>query len=180
MDFDDITYLRFGNKQQQKAYSLITELEIFKKLENFEPKLVGTIPLEIDVEKSDLDIICYFEFEEIFGEILIREFKNEKGFTYRKIHDLESPAVLANFWIEPFEIEIFGQNTPTHQQSAYRHMLVEYKLLNKFGEKFKQKIIELKRKGHKTEPAFAIALGLAGNPYSELLKFEKDNFGLND
>ncbi len=71
-----------------------------------------------------------------------------------------------------FEIEIFGQSIPTKQQFAYRHLIVEHHLLNKHGEEFRQQIIELKRQGHKTEPAFALALGLTGDPYTELLNFE--------
>lgn len=74
--------------------------------------------------------------------------------------------------MDGFEIEIFGQTIPTKQQFAYRHMMVEHNLLNKYGEVFRQQIIELKRQGHKTEPAFAIALNLTGDPYMELLKFE--------
>jgi hypothetical protein len=51
-------------------------------------------------------------------------------------------------------------------------MIVEHNLLIKYGEVFRQYIIELKQKGHKTEPAFGIALDLTGDPYKELLKFE--------
>ena len=50
-------------------------------------------------------------------------------------------------------------------------MLIEYRLLRERGEMFRQEIIALKKQGHKTEPAFAIALGLKGDPYRELLNF---------
>nr|WP_255539722.1 DUF4269 domain-containing protein [Parapedobacter sp. ISTM3] len=82
-------------------------------------------------------------------------------------------AIVANFFLDGFEIEIFGQRIPTRQQFAYRHLIVEHNLLNKHGEKFRQQIIELKRQGRKTEPAFALALGLTGDPYTELLKNDK-------
>lgn len=49
-------------------------------------------------------------------------------------------------------------------------MLAEYKILQERGEEFKQKIIELKKKGIKTELAFGMLLGLE-NPYEDLLKF---------
>lgn len=48
-------------------------------------------------------------------------------------------------------------------------MIAEYKILQAKGEEFKQKIIELKKQGIKTEPAFGMLLGLE-NPYEELLK----------
>jgi len=54
----------------------------------------------------------------------------------------------------------------------HTHLIIEHKLLIKNGEDFRQQIIKLKRQGHKTEPAFAIALDLSGDPYMELLKFE--------
>lgn len=69
-------------------------------------------------------------------------------------------------------MEIFGQPVPTKQQMGYRHLIAEHKLLMKHGETFRQKIIKLKKQGYKTEPAFAKALGLKGDPYLELLKFE--------
>jgi hypothetical protein len=72
--------------------------------------------------------------------------------------------------LEEFPIEIFGQNKPTIEQNAYRHMIAEYKILEEKGEEFKQKIIELKKQGIKTEPAFGMLLGLE-NPYEDLLKF---------
>ncbi|MOA62849.1 hypothetical protein D3C78_1883950 [compost metagenome] len=48
-------------------------------------------------------------------------------------------------------------------------MVIEDRLLRLFGEKFKQYIIQLKSNGMKTEPAFAKALHIQGDPYLELL-----------
>ncbi|WP_157447956.1 DUF4269 domain-containing protein, partial [Chryseobacterium sp. MOF25P] len=78
--------------------------------------------------------------------------------------------LVCNFKLEEFLIEIFAQNKPTIQQNAYCHMMAEYKILQEKGEEFKQKIIDLKKKGIKTEPAFGLLLGLE-NPYEDLLKF---------
>lgn len=44
---------------QQKAYQVITDHAILEKLAQYNPILVGTIPINIDIEESDLDIICY-------------------------------------------------------------------------------------------------------------------------
>ena len=49
-------------------------------------------------------------------------------------------------------------------------MIVEYKLLKRLGETARQGIIELKRSGYKTEPAFAKLLRITGDPYDELLQ----------
>lgn len=173
MNFDNIKYLLYGNDRQRQAYSVLTNNQVFSKLKQFDPILVGTVPIGIDFENSDLDIICCFADKNEFNEAIKANFSNEKNFTIREQLNLDRLAIVANFFLDGFEIEIFGQNIPTKQQFAYRHMLIEYKLLSQYGENFRQKIIELKKQGYKTEPAFAIALGLSGNPYIELLKFEK-------
>jgi len=99
-------------------------------------------------------------------------FQNESNFAIREdlINDHES--VIANFFVDDFEIEIFGQNTPTELQNGYRHMVIEDQILRSKGENFRLEIIKLKEKGIKTEPAFGLLLGLTGNVYEELLDFK--------
>jgi hypothetical protein len=172
MNFDNIEYLQHGNNRQRQAYSILTSNQILSKLKRFDPILVGTIPINIDIENSDLDIICCFADKQEFQKSITDNFSNERSFTIKEQPSLDTLAIVANFVVDNFEIEIFGQSTPTKQQFAYRHLIVEHNLLNKHGEKFRQQIIELRLQGHKTEPAFALALGLTGDPYIELLKFE--------
>lgn len=179
MDFDNVEYLQNGNEKQRQAYSVLTNNRVLLKLKKFDPILVGTIPINIAIENSDLDIICSFSDRQEFQKSIISNFSIEKSFTIRENPNLETPAIVAAFYLDGFKIEIFGQTIPSRQQFAYRHMLVEYNLLNKYGEKFRQQIIELKQEGYKTEPAFAKALNLPGDPYLELLKFETIEKGPN-
>lgn len=172
MNFDNIEYLQLGSNRQQQAYSALTNNQILLKLKRFDPILVGTIPINIDIENSDLDIICCFADKHDFIETIIDSFKNEKNFVISEQKSIDNTAIVANFFVDSFEIEFFGQSIPTRQQFAYRHLVIEYDLLNQYGDEFRQQIIELKRQGHKTEPAFGLALGLTGDPYTELLKFE--------
>ncbi|TJZ53816.1 DUF4269 domain-containing protein [Sphingobacterium olei] len=172
INFDKIEYLQYGNNRQRQAYSTLTNNKVMLKLEHFDPILVGTIPINIDIENSDLDIICCFTNKQEFQKSLITNFSDERNFTIGEQQSIDTLAIVANFVVDNFEIEIFGQSIPTKQQFAYRHLIVEHNLLNKHGEKFRQEIIKLKRQGHKTEPAFGLALGLTGDPYTELLKFE--------
>jgi hypothetical protein len=172
MNFDNIEYLQHGNNRQQQAYSTLTGNHILSKLKRFDPILVGTLPINIDIENSDLDVICCFADKQDFIETITDHFRNEKNFTIREQQNRDTSAIVARFVADNFEIEIFGQSIPTKQQFAYRHLMIEYNLLNQYGEQFRQQIIELKRQGHKTEPAFGLALGLTGDPYTELLKFE--------
>ncbi|GKT33655.1 Protein of unknown function DUF4269 like protein, partial [Aduncisulcus paluster] len=62
------------------------------------------------------------------------------------------------------------------KQNAYRHMVIEHRLLTLESDKaeiLKEKITELKSGGTKTEPAFAMLLGLQGNPYQALFSLEE-------
>jgi len=176
MDFENIAYLQHGNARQRQAYSALSNNQVISKIKRFDPILVGTIPINIGTEDSDLDIICYFTDKYLFQQTIEENFGYEKSFTIRELPSLNPLAIVANFFMDGFEIEIFGQNIPTKQQLAYRHLIVEYNLLNGHDEIFRQKIIQLKKQGYKTEPAFALALNLTGDPYTELLKFEVEDY----
>lgn len=171
IDFTKIDYLKDGNEKQRRVFQVFTKYQIFEKLKNFSPILAGTIPIEIDVDESDLDIICevenMVEFEKLLSQIF---FGLDSGLKIETVTINGIESLVCNFKLDGFPIEIFGQNKPTTQQNAYLHMIAEYKILQKKGENFKQKIIELKKKGLKTEPAFGILLNLK-NPYEDLLKF---------
>lgn len=171
INFETIDYLQKGNYKQQQAYATLSDHKILSTLEAYDPILVGTIPINIDIESSDLDIICCFTDQEAFYNFVSDSFANKKNFTIRKKFSA-TPAIVANFIVDDFEIEIFGQSIPTKQQLAYRHMLIEHSLLTKYGETLRQEIIQLKRQGYKTEPAFAKALNLTGDPYIALLHLE--------
>lgn len=171
-DFININYLKSGNARQQKAYRALTNLKIFEHLKSYSPILTGTIPIEIDLPESDLDIICYCTNHEKFSTKLTQLFGKQNGFhiitdTYNGLE-----ATVTTFRYQGFDFEIFGQNIPTTKQSAYRHMLIEHKILTQKDAAFKAAIIKLKESGMKTEPAFAKLLGLCGNPYEALFTLE--------
>jgi hypothetical protein len=172
INFEYIDYLKNGTERQKLAYNTLSENMIMTILQPFDPILVGTIPINIDIETSDLDIICYFENQHDFAKTATDKFGKEEGFVIRKLNSQNNKIVVALFRIGSFDIEIFGQDIPTRRQNAYRHMIIEYNLLNERDESFRQKIISLKQQGYKTEPAFALALGISGNAYFELLAFE--------
>ena len=170
INFTNILYLKRGNSRQQHAYNLLSEYCIFEKLANYQPLLAGTIPINIDLPTSDLDIICYWKNKEQFKTLLQKEFKQHPKFVLKETLNRNHETIIARFQLEYFPIEIFGQNRPSATQEAFRHMLIEHALLEKYGEGFRKQIIQLKNQGYKTEPAFAQLLGITGNPYDELLK----------
>lgn len=161
--------MKTGNHKQKRAYEVLTNYRIFEKLAEYSPVLAGTIPIEVDTENSDLDIICHVKDHTEFKKDLHRIFPQDISFTFENIIINGENSVIVNCMFEEFAVEIFGQNKKATEQNAYLHMIAEYKILKEKGEDFKQKIIELKRKGIKTEPAFGILLGLE-NPYEDLLK----------
>jgi hypothetical protein len=61
------------------------------------------------------------------------------------------------------------------EQAGWRHFVVEQRLLAQGGQSLAATVMALRRGGLKTEPAFAAALKLRGDPYHALL--ELDRFG---
>jgi hypothetical protein len=173
-DFTNIEYLKSGNTKQRAAYRVLTDNHILEMLKEYDPILVGTIPINISVESSDLDIVCYAKDLNAYGDFVVERFGEKKGFTIWERGKDKLRAVVASFIVEGFDIEVFGQNIPSTDQQAYRHMIIEYRLLVKHGEEFRRKVIALKQMGYKTEPAFAKLLGLEGDAYQALLALEKE------
>lgn len=174
MTFDNIEYLKNGNDRQRAAYRTLTKNSVFEKLKPFSPLLTGTIPINIDIEDSDLDIICYWQKKDEFITALKNEFGMMDSFRVTERMTNNHETVLAKFRLDQFDIEIFGQNRPTKDQEGFRHMVIEYQILQDRGEDFRQEIIKLKKAGLKTEPAFGKLLNLQGNPYEELLKYKSE------
>lgn len=174
MNFENIQYLKDGNPRQKLAFKELQDLKIMDLLSLYNPILTGTVPIGIDIESSDLDIICECKSHEDFALDLLQNFGDAKNFTIKnKIHQ-GLKATIVNFEGKHFEIEIFGQSIPPSEQQAYRHMIIEHKILEEKGKAFKQEIRKLKEAGIKTEPAFAQLLGLEGNPYKALIKYGKE------
>ena len=82
-------------------------------------------------------------------------------------------ALVVRFHIDAIPFEIFACAEPSVQQSAYRHFLIEERILKAGGLRLKNKIQCLRETGEKTEPAFAKALGLNGDPFVKLLELGK-------
>lgn len=170
--WQDISYLLDGNERQREAYHALERLQVFSVLRDYTPVLVGTIPIGIDVEESDLDIVCKAHDLAAFEDQVVRAFGHQQGFRlkHKLINDLLT--VVVNF-DAGFPIEIFGQRQPVTEQNAYRHMIVEARLLAIGGEEAQREIRRLKRMGLKTEPAFARYFNLEGNPFEVLLQLSR-------
>ncbi|MBC5636468.1 DUF4269 domain-containing protein [Ornithinibacillus sp. BX22] len=175
--FDSLKVLKAGSKRQQKAYDAIRKLNVLQDLAPYHPVLCGTLPLGIDVEQSDLDIIMEVHDYQGFTKKLISLYQDKKDFRWKETEIRGERVIKANFHYFGFDFELFGQAVPTDKQNAYRHMVIEHKLLEEYPQ-IKEQVIQLKQQGVKTEPAFCQVLGIQGNdPYKDLLVYGKAIFG---
>jgi hypothetical protein len=166
---DNLTLIA-GTDRQQAAHRVLQSLHIYHVLAAYHPVLTGTIPLDIDTPESDLDIICETYDLRAFANAVTNAFGKYDRFT-QQIKDVFGVAsVIANFWHDGFEIEIFGQAKPVIDQNAYRHLQVESRLLAIGGDPVKTAIRRLKQGGMKTEPAFSEYFGLQDDPYKTLMR----------
>lgn len=162
--FEDIEYLREGNPVQRHCYAVLHDLKIMEYLQSYAPVLVGTIPIGINVEVSDADIICYApDLHEIQWGI-----RSIYGLKKDFSDIMADNNYVASFSEKNLSVEIYAESRPSLLQNGYRHMLVENRILRLTGESFKEQIINLKQSGYKTEPAFGYLLHLK-EPYVDLL-----------
>ena len=125
----DIRYLLDGTPRQRDAYHALRSLGILDILRDASPRLVGTIPLDIDVPGSDLDIICEMDDADAFARRVETHFGTCRDFTLRRGTRDGLPVVVANWQHEGFPVELFAQPRPVTEQNAYVHMVVEHRLL---------------------------------------------------
>jgi len=164
-----IAYLSTGTIRQQAAYSAIQSAQIMDHLAPYQPFLAGTIPLGIDLPESDLDILCEVHDPERFRTVLTETYGHLPTFSCHQKEVGGLPTVIARFEHAGLLFEIFGHPRPVPEQSGYRHMIVEARLLDLAGPEAAEAIRQLKADGLKTEPAFARYFRIPGDPYAALL-----------
>jgi len=172
VNFTDPAYLQRGNDRQRLAYQTLGELKLFSYLAEFRPVLTGTFPLGIDIPGSDLDICCEVYQPQSFAQSVSQQYGHLPDFEVQPVISNNVLATVIRFRYQQWLIELFGQPIPPARQQAYRHMVVEHRILQLADAHFWERIKELKRKGLKTEPAFAQLLDLPGDPYEAVLSLE--------
>ncbi|MCM3700510.1 DUF4269 domain-containing protein [Paenibacillus macerans] len=169
-DFSTIEYLRAGNPRQQEAYKAMVDIKIMDLLAPYQPVLAGTIPLGINLPASDLDIICEVYDHEKFQRDAELLFGGYEDFRCKPKIVNRVMRTVANFAAGGFPFEIFAQSVPVTRQNAYKHMVIEHRILELAGAQASREIRQRRQQGMKTEPAFADWLGLPGDPYDALLE----------
>lgn len=164
----DPAYLAAGSPAQRAAARALAESGVLERLAAFDPVLAGTYPLDLSVAGSDLDILCHAPDPASFERAVRGAFANRPGFTCERQPAGAMLATLARFRSRELPIEVFGQALPVDLQRGYRHLLVEARLLDLGGPRLRRAVRDLRGDGMKTEPAFARALGLRGDPHERL------------
>lgn len=175
-DWRDLTYLTSGTESQRHAWSVLRALGLPERLERFDPILTGTFPLALDIPGSDLDLVCEVHDLEGFAAEVRRLFSGMAGFELHLSQHQGLPGAVCNFRagdLPGLPVQLFGQPRPTVEQHAYRHMVMEARLLELGGPRAAEAIRAMKLAGVKTEPAFAACFGLTGDPYEALLALER-------
>jgi hypothetical protein len=141
--------------------------DLLAALRDFDPHVVGTPPLGLDVPGSDVDVLCHAPRPERLAALLWRRYGQAPGFRMWQWAGPPRPLV-ASFYVVGWVVEIFGDARPVREQAGYRHFDVERRLLGLGGPPLRAAVLRSRRAGAKTEPAFAAALGLPGDPHAAL------------
>lgn len=149
----------------------VARSDILSALREFDPHIAGTPPLNLDVPTSDIDILCYAPDPSRFSLAVWNSFGSRPQFRMWQGSGIDRP-VLATFESHEWQFEIFGQAIPVVEQAGWRHFVIERRLLALGGQNLASAVMAFRREGLKTEPAFAAALKLAGDPYQILLDMD--------
>jgi hypothetical protein len=174
-DFLHLTYLRSGTARQQLVYAMLEKSRLMERLAPYGPVLAGTIPIDIDVETSDVDILCRYQgpAEDFAAKLslLFTDLGEEVVYLRKTKQGMQS--VICRFTSHKIPVEVFAQPVPATQQHGYLHMIAEYRLLA-LSETMnprahvREEIRKIKRAGEKTEPAFAKYFKIEGDAYEKL------------
>ena len=148
--------------------TVIEALDLLGRLAEFRPEVIGTPPLGIDTEQSDIDIACSAEN---LSDVVREAFDHFENFRLSRYKLNGEPTVLASFRAQGWALELFCQGVPAERQWGVRHFRVEQRLLM-LDPTLRSDVRRLKQRGIKTEPAFAEALGLLGDPFVAMLDLE--------
>ena len=169
-DWRSIHYLSQGSERQQALHRLLVEERLLERVAPLDVACVSSICLELDLPESDVDIICEDTPDGSFAELARKEFEEHDDFLLRQFRRSEEQITVASFRLRGFAIEFFATAKPIELQNAWKHLTAFSRLLRFGGEVLRERVVELKLKGLKTEPAFAEVLCIGGDPYEELFR----------
>jgi hypothetical protein len=158
-----------STRPDRRSYEeALAERGVLEVLAPFDPRIAGTPPLGLDLLGSDIDVLCFVPDAHAFTDTVWHNFSNAPAFMAKQLVRAPRPVV-ASFEVAGWRIELYGEAIPVEQQRGWRHFVVEQRLLALGGDDLPVAVLALRGQGMKTEPAFAAALRLRGDPYLALL-----------
>ena len=151
------------------ATAILDRADIFKHLADFDPRWVGSIPLDVHGPGADADICCHGGDLDDFQAVLKSAFGQIDGYKITDSDYLGERSIIAKFTVEGLPIEVYGRTRPVETHESYIHWLAEDRLLKLAEDKLRDDVRATKLTGLKTEPAFAKNLKLGGDPFIEML-----------
>lgn len=140
-------------------------------LAQFDPYIAGTPPLGLGLADSDIDVLCHASDPMQFTLTIWTAYSSCPGFAVWQSVSGDRPVV-AKFRADGWTLELFGLPQPVQEQTGWRHFRVEQRLLSMGGTRLRTLVMDQRRAGLKTGPAFAAVLKLSGKPYQALLDLE--------
>lgn len=157
----------------QKVWNAISDSQILKHFKSLHPLIAGTFPLSVNLSTSDVDVLLHSDNLASMEKNLKELYSNQPDFEITKSEVDGLPTLICQFCWDQVPFEVFAQNRHPVEQKAYRHFLVEERLLKLGGDDFFQKILSARADGLKTELAFGKVLDLQNDPYEELLTLQQ-------
>ncbi len=142
-----------------------------KKLGGFPSMVIGTPPLDLATQDSDIDIAFQADDLDQFQRNAASAFGDLPCYSHHFASKRGERYLCVQFQTLGWDVELFCQSIPLDQQWGVRHFHMERRLLD-LNPPMRQLVLQLKHQGMKTEPAFAAVLGLAGDPYEAILLLE--------
>ena len=151
----------------------LQNLELFARLRPYRPLISGSLPLELEVADSDVDVLCYASDLGDFLRDVRENFGQRDNFQSKEATVNGLQTAIVEFQAFGKTWQIFAQAKAPVQQVAHQHLQIESRLLSMAGDRARAQIRRLKEGGDKTEPAFAKYFAIDGDPYAELLHLGK-------
>ncbi len=155
-------------EKNSQLFKALTGLGILNEFKEFNPLVSGTFPLDISTPSSDVDVLMSSSDLNTLEAKIKTKYQNFESFKC-----VRNGWITAEFKFEGFVFEIYAEEKLTALQNSNLHFLLQERLLKLGSSDFKNLIIQLKQSGLKTEPAFAKALNLSGDPYQALIDIRK-------
>ena len=160
--FCGLQKLQQASEVGANAALALQHADILGHLAEFDPVIAGTLPIAINTEQSDIDILCHAVDLSRFNDCVDSAFSS---YPHYRRHQRAPTKHVGVASVVRFEVEIFATDCPSTAQYGFIHMLAEARILALLGPDFAKRVRALKRQNVKTEPAFAQLLRLSGDPY---------------